>query len=276
VVILRAGAALLAFFTLVLFLARIPSSTGLTAPPTPRLDLPAGVSVRPASLGVRVVTEAGHPVEGATVAVHWTDALRHRLAGTGRTDQSGQARVEDLPLGAVWVLVSAPARARRSTTLVLTAPGERAISVALPSERRLTVTVRDEASRPIAGATVLVHETDPLPHAALSDASGAAALSRLGPPPYRVRVAARGYEPEVRSEVIQDVPVTLKKASALEVYVKDSEGKPVEKATVSVAGPSLFPPVRVETGPDGKARLAGLAPGSVAVRAEEGGRVSRV
>ena len=60
--------------------------------------------------------------------------------------------------------------------------------------RALDVVVVDESDHPVQGASVEVATADPLPYAALTGENGAARVDRLGPPPYRVRAWARGYE----------------------------------------------------------------------------------
>src|SRR5262249_13371062 len=109
------------------------------------------------------------------------------------TDASGRASFTALPRGEVWVLGYGGGRSRASTRLVLEA-GPRDASLVLRAAKALDAVVVDESEHPIAGASIEVTTTDPLPYAAMTDAEGKARVDRLGPAPWRVRVWAKGYD----------------------------------------------------------------------------------
>jgi protocatechuate 3,4-dioxygenase beta subunit len=257
------------------FLAVIPASVALHRQPTVRVELPRSIIQRSGVLAVAVTSaDAARPIVGATVRVFWADGRKYYLAGARATDPAGRAVVPELPEGALWVLVDAPGFARRSTALVLGA-SPRDVGVTLEAAHVLHVAVEDDAHAPLPNATVLVNGSDALPFGALTDASGKASLERLGRAPWKLRVTARGYESEVRSDVVGDVTVTLRRASVIDVLVTDAEGRPASGATVFVAGSGLWPARTVLTAGDGHARVPGLEAGSYDLKAERSPLVSR-
>ena len=270
----EAFAALVAAVAAVLFLSTIPASVdvGRTltfAPPS------TGASVRPAALSVTVLRAGDRmSVPAATARAFWGKGGRYFLAGVATTDPRGLAVLAPLPSGSFWLLVEAPGYARSSTALSL-GVGRRAAEVVLEQAHTLSVRVETEAGAPLPSATVLASMGEALPFGALTNDAGVAVLRRLGAPPWRLRVAARGYEQAMLSDVLADTTVRLHVASALEATVVDEAGKPVPRATVLVAGSGLWPARRLETGPDGRARIAGLAAGAYDLKAEMGALVSR-
>lgn len=214
------------------------------------------------------------PVPAATVRVFGVDGDRYFLDAGAQTGSNGRTEMTGLSDGAAWVIVDAPGFARTSTALVLGAAPRTAV-VTLEPARALAVRITDEKGAPLADATVLVEAADQLPFGALSDATGRAALSTLGRGPYKLRVYARGYEPEVRSKVVSDVDVALRPACGLDVRVVDGAGAAVPAATVLIAGASLWPARQLETGSDGRVRVPGLATGAYDLKASKGLLVSR-
>ncbi len=277
--------ACLAFVVGLFDVALFPHVTGPSAPAPP-----VKVSERDAQLTVQVVarptgrcapapdggTAPGcrpSPLEGATVRVFWERRGRYYLAGSGRTDAAGRARIGHLPRGATWIVADAPGHARSSTRLVL--GGEpRTAEVTLPLAHKLTVNVRNDQGQPLPHATVLVTASDPLPFGALTGADGAAHLTRLGAAPWVVKVSARGYESVTRPDVRADLTVTLRRLGSLEVQVETMTGTPVADASVIIAGSNLWPARRATTDGKGSARIAGLLAGTYDLKAEKGQLVS--
>lgn len=220
---------------------------------------------RPGRLLLVVRTNGGVPVPGATVRAFWGPDEAYSLVGEGRTDVAGGLVLEGLPRGNGWILVEADGFARRSISAEL---GEgRVAEVILERASSLRVRVQSEDGAPLLGATVLVESPDPLPFGALTGADGSATFTKLGKGPWRIRAAARSYEPETRSDIVADTTIVLRRAGTLEVHVTDEAGKPVPGATVLVAGPSLWPARSVLSGPNGIARLTGLSEGAYDLKA---------
>ncbi|MEO8906265.1 MAG: carboxypeptidase regulatory-like domain-containing protein [Polyangiaceae bacterium] len=226
-----------------------------------------------ASVRASVLTESGAGVRGATVQVFWEHDGRFYFAGAASTDGAGQAALEGLPQGRVWLLAEAPGYARSSSAALLTSQ-PRAVRLTLHSAHTLGVTVQDETSLPLAKATVLVDTADPLPFGALSDEHGIAQLTRLGAAPWTVKASAPGYESVSRTGVRGAVTITLRRLASLEVAVLGADGKPAAGATVMIAGPMLWPARSALADRAGIARIAGLLAGSYDLRGVLGGAVS--
>jgi protocatechuate 3,4-dioxygenase beta subunit len=246
-------------------------------PSIPAPMVPRSVPDRDASLSVTVVDEAGAPLSGASVRVFAMHEGKGYFAGDRNADAAGRAAFEKLPRGPVWVLAYGAGRSRASSQAVLEAGG-REIRLVLRPARALDVVVVDESEHPIEGASVEVTTTDPLPYAAVTAGDGSARVDRLGPPPYRVRAWARGYDDVVRSGVVPGATplhIRLERPAALAVTVVDADGHPVPEATVLAAGTGLWPARSTTTGPEGTARLGGLHGGVYDLKARLGDRVSR-
>lgn len=245
-----------------------PSPLVHEAPPPP-----AEVDERDAELVLSVVGADGAAVAGAEVRVYWERDQRYFLAGNGRSDASGSAKVGGLPRGAAWVVVDATGRARASTRLVLEG-GPRMAEVRLEKASGLRVTVSDEDGKALPRATVLVTSGDPLPFGALTGASGVAAFTRLPPSPWTVKGSALGYESVTQSGVTADVTLSLRRLSSLEVRVQKPDGSPASGAEVAISGSTLWPARRAETDAGGVARISGLVAGHFDLRATQGQLVS--
>ncbi len=177
-----------------------------------------------------------------------------------------------LPLGALWLLSEAPGHARASTHIVL--DSERTVTIELLPAATLSVSVTDELGVALPKATVLVTASDPLPYGLLTDASGKARFDWLPPAPWNARIAAPGYESATRASVRGDFTVALRRLSSIDVRVVDASGAPADKASVLIAGSSLWPARRAECNAEGIARIRGLNAGSYDLRAVRGGDVS--
>ena len=268
-------AALVCFFFVVTL--RDVSLFRALPPSIPAPMVPRSVPDRDASLSVTVVDEAERPAAGASVRVFAMRDGKAYFAGDRNADGSGRASFDRLPRGQVWVLGYGAGRARASSQAVLEA-GEREIRLVLRPARALDVVVVDESEHPVEGAFLEVTTADPLPHAAVTAGDGAARVDRLGPPPYRVRAWARGYDEVIRSGVVPGATplrIRLERPAALAVTVVEPDGKPAAGATVLAAGTGLWPARRTTTDDAGAARLGGLHGGVYDLKARLGDRVSR-
>ena len=267
----------LAVLSCAAFLVGLPASVSLKGSPLDQIDsLPATAAAEeaaPLSVVVRGAPE-GNGLPGASVRVFWVQGDRYFQVGVSETDATGAVRFENLPRGAVWVLVEADGRARASSQLVV-AGEPRELVFDLEPANLLRVKVQDESGAPVPGATVLVSGPDALPFGAVTDESGSVDMTRLGASPWRVRVAARGFDVVARKDVVSDITITLERLGSVEVATVDGSGKPVGGAIVWIAGSSLWPARRVATDEGGKVRITGLADGAYDLKATKGQLVSR-
>ncbi len=247
----------------------------LRSAPVRKLAEPINISVedRPGSLSARVLGESRAPIAVATVQVYWEQAGRYRWIGAQTTDGTGSAQLAHLPRGRLWLLAEAPGFARASSTLVMAA-AQRSVSFTLHPAQTLEVTVKDEASAPIARATVLVNTADPLPFGALTNEQGVASFQRIAAAPWTVKASAPGYESVSRAGVRGPTLLTLRRLASLEVSVLGVDGKPAAGATVMIAGPSLWPARSAPVDARGSARITGLLAGSYDLRASRGSDVA--
>ena len=250
-------------------------ATGRLAPTLYKSSEPIRISnlERSSLVNVAAVTEDGARVDGATVQVFWEHDAHYFWAGAESSDGSGQALLKHLPQGRVWVLAEAPGFARSSSALVL-GKEPRTVRLILHPAHGLRVTVQDDASQPIAKATVLVETADPLPFGALSDEHGMAQLGRLSAAPWAVKASAPGYESVSRSGVQSSVTISLRRLASLEVAVLGLDGKPATGATVMIAGPTLWPARSALTDAAGAAHISGLLAGNYDLRASSGDAVA--
>jgi hypothetical protein len=190
----------------------------------------------------------------------------------GKTDAQGKWQQAELPGGALWILVGAKGYARVSRRVQLF--GEQALQVELQPAHTLSVRVTDDEQLAIGNATVLVHTSDALPFAALTDSAGQAHLSKLGAGPYRVQVFAKGYEAFERVGIATDLKVVLRRLGGLQIRVVNEDGSPAKAAEVTLVGSSLWPARRLQTDAEGKTHVGGMLAGSYEVRARLGDLVS--
>lgn len=211
------------------------------------------------------VARAGAPVARASVRAFCAESDTYRLVTEVATDELGRARLE-APLGAVWLLVEAAGRARR-TQLVELAEAV-SLRVELPAAAPLVVEVRDERARPVAGATVLVEDGDALPHGALTSELGIATLDGVGADVERVRASAPGHLPTTGVASSGRASLTLGTPASLDVHVEGPAGQPAAGARVWIAGVDVWPPRLMVADSAGLAHWDGLASGVYDVRAE--------
>src|SRR5262249_49370029 len=107
---------------------------------------------------------------------------------------------------------------------------------------------------------------------------GTARVDRLGPPPYRVRAWARGYDEVIRPGVVPGATplrIRLERPAALAVSVVDAEGHPAAAATVLASGTGLWPARSTTTDDRGEVHIGGLHGGVYDLKARLGTMVSR-
>lgn len=272
--ILAAVAGLVCLF-FVLTLRDVALTQALSTLPAARL--PASPGERDAALDVSVADEAGKPVAGASVRIFAMRDGRAYFAGDHNTDAAGHAAFSKLPRGEVWVLGYGAGKARASTQMVLEAGGREARLI-LRRALALDVVVVDESEHPVAGASIEVTTTDPLPYASVTAADGTARVDRLGPAPYRVRAWAKGYDEVSRSGVVPGAAplrLRLERPATLVVTVVEPDGRPAAGATILAAGTGLWPARSTVTDAAGAARLGGLRGGVFDLQAHLGDEVSR-
>jgi protocatechuate 3,4-dioxygenase beta subunit len=267
-----------ALTTLAAALACVLLLLGLHDTPERTLEIvaasaPLTAATRDATLLVAVTSGDAKPIANASVRIFWEHDGSEYPLGAGPTGVTGHAHFGDLPSEPVWVLVEAPALTRVSSAVTL-ARGETSLPVVLEPEHRLAVRVNDERGAPIAGATVLVGASDPLPFGALTDTKGAATVTHLPDPPFSVRASARGYESSERSDVNAPTTLVLRRLGSISVLVTHPDGSPAAQASVAIAGSSLWPARRTVTGADGRCRIAGLLGGAYDLLATLGSEVS--
>jgi protocatechuate 3,4-dioxygenase beta subunit len=239
--------------------------------------LPASVQARDAVLSVTVVDASDRPLSGASVRVFAIREGRAHFAGDRNADADGRASFEKLPRGPVWVLGYGVGRARASARAVLEA-GPHELRLVLRPAQAIDVIVVDESEHPVEGASVEVTTSDPLPYAAITPKDGAARVDRLGPPPYRIRVWALGYDDVIRAGVVPGAAplrIRLERPATLTCTVVEPDGRPAASATVLAAGTGLWPARSTTTDGEGAARLGGLHGGVYDLKARLGEEVSR-
>jgi protocatechuate 3,4-dioxygenase beta subunit len=261
------------FFVVTLRDARLVSALAMMPAPA----LPNSVGDRDATLQVVIVDEADRPIPGASVRAFAMRDDKAYFAGDRNADASGRATFDKLPRGQVWVLGYGGGRARASSQAVLEA-GAREIRLILRPARALDVVVVDESDKPLEGASIEVTTTDPLPYASVTNPSGAARVDRLGPPPYRVRAWAQGYDDVIKTGVVPGptpLRIRLERPAAIAVHVVKSDGSPAPGATVLAAGSGLWPARSAVADAQGSTRIGGLRGGVYDLKARLGDDVSR-
>ena len=263
---------------LCLLVGTLPGTLLVLLPPPPEQRAPAvpdGHGPRDARLDVVVNDQSGQWVQNATIDAYLMIEGRAYHAESARTDALGVGRLIAMPRGEHYIVVDAKGLARKSTMVVLE-PGARRLDVTLLPAQVLSVVVEDEAHARVPGAEVEVSAGDPVPVGARAGDDGAAHVTSLGRGPYRVRVQAKGFDAQTKSNVApgETCVVTLSRLGTLEVTVVSATEKPAPHATVSIAGASLYPSRAAETDGAGHVRISGLSPGSYALRGRLGSEIS--
>ncbi len=250
---------------------------------------PIVISLAPgATIRGRVVGPEGAPIEGANVLAP--------PVGEARTGADGSFEIEGIPLDdpSIRLIASARGRVAREVEIERDALERGTLQeVTLSAGRTVTLTVTDEAGRPVEGAEVRP--------AGLAAWSGS--LDEAGPGVYRLTalperaplrfdVRAEGQLPHRFGvpAAASDASVVVTSGRSLEGRVVDAEGRPLAGVVVTIV-PSDGPeapggggggrgtpsrePARVETAAGGLFRFEGLAFGGYrleAVRAADGAR----
>ncbi len=228
-----------------------------------RLDLRLG---KPRELAGDVVDEAGRPIAEAVVHIAMAKIGRgedrRELHPTGflktTTDRNGHFVFADMPAGATFeFLVEALGRATIHTLDMSSfsreqcqfAPGQAGIRFTLPPEARIEGVVVEKASgKPIGSIEVRAHEdwrrTAPLPSKrAVTASDGMFRIGGLSAGSCLLElVTPRGQMPEWVAEDVQrslkagettsGLRMHLTKGAIIEVLIKDTAGKAVEKVGV--------------------------------------------
>jgi hypothetical protein len=223
-------------------------------------------------LCAQIANVARAPLSNAWLRAYTEIDGRYSLSGERRSQGNGEACLEGVRGGTIWVLAEAKGYARSARRLTLEQNAR--LELTLELEHRIAVLVLDELGQAIPRATVLVTGSDALPFGALTAADGNARIERLPPPPWSVRAHAAGFESAIAEDVRRDLRLVLRRLSGIDVRVIDGSGEPVQGATVLIAGASLWPARRAETNSDGLARLRALSEGSYDLRASRDQRVS--
>jgi hypothetical protein len=239
--------------------------------------VPDQVADRPGLARVMVKDLDGRPIHGAIARALLVDGGNVYLAGRATTDATGLATLTHLPVGTHWLIVEARGHARASTQRFV---GEDPIDVELRlgPERALDVEVYDDLGRAIPAAELEIRGADPLPRGARTALDGIAHTTGVGEGALQITVKAPGYDPTTLAVPSGDVhtKIVLHKLGAIQVVVVDLSGKPVQNATVAIAGGALVVPRTTTTGADGTTRIAGLGAGSYDLRAWFGDTVAPV
>jgi beta-lactamase regulating signal transducer with metallopeptidase domain len=225
-----------------------------------RLDLRLG---EPKELAGDVVDEAGRPIAEADIHIAMAKIGRgedrRELWPTGflktTTDRNGHFVFADMPAGATFEFrVEGPGRATIHTLDMSSysreqcqfAPGQTGIRLTLPVEARIEgVVVEKAGGKPVGGIEVRAHEdwrrSAPLPSKrAVTAPDGTFHIGSLAAGSCVLElVTARGQMPEWVAEDVQTslqagettsgLRMHLTKGAIVEVLIKDTAGKPVEK-----------------------------------------------
>ncbi|HEX6863780.1 MAG TPA: carboxypeptidase regulatory-like domain-containing protein, partial [Thermoanaerobaculia bacterium] len=237
-----------------------------------------------APISGQVVDEAGKPVEGAKVATitnppDYRGGLEDRWAWSG---PDGRFVLRRLPAGRVHAVAAvkegfAPARQLGDSTAPLRLTLRRGT---LAAGR-----VVDEQGQPVAGAELALvpaeQDLTPRPRidfSAVSDAKGSFRIPNVSAGRFDLHASRPGFTSTTRSGILipeneaqADIgEVTLPPGVAIEGIVVDERGRPIQGAEVVLNpfGPDNVPGDerfiyrdRVETGPDGRFRIADLRRG---------------
>lgn len=127
--------------------------------------------------------------------------------------------------------------------------------------------VTDEGNAPLAGVEV---ETEPATGAAVSDATGAYALTSVGAGTYQLKASKAGYEPSSKQVVVEagvsvfvdlELAKTVQRGTIAGTVTQQGGGTAVVGASVATTPASAT----AYTGPDGTYTLTGVVAGTYAV-----------
>lgn len=236
----------------------------------------AGSERREASVRGLVRAEEGGAIAGARVlAVLVRDGLSWHVADA-RTDAGGRFDTGAVPPGEIQLVVTAPGRTR--ALLRLTVEGELvAPTLVLGAARRIEGVVlarRGDADESLAGAVVravLEGGDGSWPFVARTDAHGRYSLDGLpAGGSWRVELDAPGHERSVRLGVLAPTSSLDFRARALasvEGVVRDLDGAPTARATVTISGSGIWPSRVIPLLHDGRFLLRDVPAGVYELRA---------
>jgi protocatechuate 3,4-dioxygenase beta subunit len=231
-------------------------------------------------LGGRVSDLDGAPIEGAEVRVLRPVPYAPKLdpaapaigSADARSDRGGSYLVGGVLPGEEVALEFRAAGKVTRIVSPITADGSLTVDVGLAAEAVLELAVTGAAGAPVADARIVVAakgaEGPGEERQAVSDAGGLARLAALPVGVYRVTVSAQDYILEETTLALGAGPrrlqLELERGAALEGHFVDADGKPVERAIVSVRDPRQ--PERIlaadTTNSAGYFRFSGIAPGT--------------
>jgi protocatechuate 3,4-dioxygenase beta subunit len=217
-----------------------------------------------------VVDAAGTPVADADVHADWVS-----VHGTTHTDDAGRFRIEGLVPGRYDVIARAAEGYGRTAGSLTVGLGTQidGITIQLVPAARVSGRVENEAHESCAGAEVTLHEPALDRDIVLEPAAdGTLGASGVLPGTYVVRARCPGHyikEPLARVAVAREDRVGLvwpmTSATTVRGHVRQSDGTPVERATISVKGKAFYDDT--ESGIDGTYELTRLGPGDYTLTA---------
>ncbi len=213
-----------------------------------------------AQVTVQFVTAAGDPVpkprldveSNGAVGFEIIDVIRPRRTYSGTAE--GRVDIRDLPLGVTQLILQTPPFARLRLPVIHIrdfSPEVDLGTIVVGEGATYAVTVKERAGDPRAGVNIQIDRgpgVSPLaPAVAVTDVEGHAALGRLGPGRYRVRVGG------------DDRPGGT--GPFAEEWFTVSESDTLLERTFTVGGVTLHTTMATDAGPIASARVA-VMPGS--------------
>lgn len=221
----------------------------------------------------RVISADGEPLAGAAVAVR---EPRGRNLAEASAGADGSFRLEGFGLGTTLEVAAEHPDTLRGSVVVRAGEAAEALIVLQPSSRVAgRVTVGDEAAP---GVVVLLRSGNTTRGSARSDEQGRFELRGIEPGLLELETVSRGlYGDPLRFELaagesIEDLELELSAGGIVEGKVFSEDGQPLAKVVVEAIGIEGDLRARLAglgawTDEEGYYRLAGLAPGEVALRA---------
>ena len=184
------------------------------------------------TLSLTVIDNEGTPIPGASISLGPHTAL---------SDETGFARIPDIPAGTYTLTVSSEGYTPHTEILEIQQNETLSITLMLLDQQGppidFTVSVKDTVDRPVSGAVVTM--TGPSVRSDVSDETGQVTFSLI-PGQYTVDITAQGYEHLVEEkEITEQESITFTLVSSLSVIitVHDSQRTPIIGAAVTITGP---------------------------------------
>ena len=184
------------------------------------------------TLSLTVIDNEGIPIPGASISLGPHTAL---------SDETGFARIPDIPAGTYTLTVSSEGYTPHTEILEIQQNETLSITLMLLDQQGppidFTVSVKDTVDRPVSGAVVTM--TGPSVRSDVSDETGQVTFSLI-PGQYTVDITAQGYEHLVEEkEITEQESITFTLVSSLSVIitVHDSQRTPIIGAAVTITGP---------------------------------------